>query len=130
MNDTMTLLPHIKFQFNIDYPTWEESYTYGYECAINDIPEEDNPYAEKTQESKAWLEGWWAGFYGEEPLFNLVDTAVESASIDNSANDPSYPHFPESFIHAHPGLIGSVIKITTALTATLIAGYQLFDLVA
>jgi ribosome modulation factor len=62
--------PHVKFHFNLQHPTLEECYTYGYECACADVSVEDNPYLETSKEGEQWLEGWWTGFYGESPLFD------------------------------------------------------------
>ncbi|MDI1352997.1 MAG: transmission trait enhancer LetE, partial [bacterium] len=70
MNDTTALLPHIKLRFNIEHPTYEESYMFGYECALSEVAEEDNPFRAGSPESEQWLEGWWAGAYEEKPLFD------------------------------------------------------------
>ena len=61
MNDITALLPHIKLRFNIDHPSYEECYIFGYECAVSEVAEEENPIPEGSQEAEQWLEGWWAG---------------------------------------------------------------------
>lgn len=126
MNDTSVLLPHLKLQLDIDHPSYEESYSFGYECAVSEMGEEENPYAIGTQEHKQWLEGWWAGFYGEEPLFKLpADSLIDNPSISDvdAANDHAY-HFDYS------SFLTQFFKITSAITATAVLGYQIFELVA
>jgi hypothetical protein len=123
MNDANKLLADIKLRFNIDHPTIEDCYSYGYECALNEIEEGENPFAEKTQEHLQWQEGWWAGFYGEEPLFTL-DVADESErNAERAAND-------EKFRTEAASLWGRWLKITGAIAASAVVGYQVVDLVA
>lgn len=124
MDDIMTLLPEVRLHFNIKHPTMEEAYWYGYECAHADIQEEDNPFAAGTTESDSWMEGWWAGFYNEEPLFACPMTfdngAVES---DHSANDHLYhEHIDNFFI--------KFLEISGVLVISAMVGYQLIELVA
>ncbi|WP_019215293.1 hypothetical protein [Legionella tunisiensis] len=126
MNDTTELLPHIKLRFNIEHPSFEECYTDGYECALADIQEEENPFSEGSQEYYQWLEGWWAGFYGEKPLFELTDDALINDE-PVAANDQSYQK-PNSLINSH--FFANVLKITGAIAATAVVGYQVLDLVA
>ena len=81
--DTTTLLPHIKLRFNIDHPSYEECYLFGYECGLSDVSEEDNPFKAHSKEAEQWIEGWWAGAYGEDPLFDnnfqeLLETVLLS----------------------------------------------------
>lgn len=122
MNDTTTLLPHIKLQFNIDHPSYEECYSFGYDCATSDIAEEDNPFKEGSIESEQWLEGWWAGFYGEQPLFDTTGHIMEEAlDKKTSANDQQY--------HKH-SFLTLVFEISGAIAASAIVGYQLLELVA
>jgi len=119
MNDMQALLPYLKLRFNIDHPSYEDSYVFGYECGCNLLKEEENPFPLDSEAHEHWLEGWWAGVYGEEPLFKLAQE--EEAVI--AANDKAY-HFD------YKHLIVNFLKITGALTATAALGYQIFDLVA
>lgn len=119
MNDTTALLPHIKLRFNIEHPSYEECYIFGYECAISEVAEEDNPFREGSQESEQWLEGWWAGAYGEKPLFDM--TSIEREE-ELAANDQQYCH-KHSFLSL-------VFEISGAIAASAIVGYQLLELVA
>lgn len=125
MNDMNVLLPHIKLRLNIDHPGYEECYAYGYECAVAEIAEEDNPFAEGCDEFEQWAEGWWAGFYGEEPLFPLTETRGDAPVVEEmaAANEHEYHPFMD-------GLIEKCLNITGALLATALVGYQVFDLVA
>ena len=110
MNDMTALLPHIKLRFNIEHPSFEECYAYGYECALAEINEIANPYHMDSKESEQWLEGWWAGFYGEKPLYELADDSVYS----------------EAMIC----FFAKVMEITGMLAVSAIVGYQVIDLVA
>ncbi|WP_028388205.1 hypothetical protein [Legionella fairfieldensis] len=127
MNDTTTLLPHIKLRFNIDHPGIEECYAYGYESALAEVEEEENPYPPGTQEYEQWMEGWWDGFYGEKPLFELQSPAALPPIKNEAANDQSY-HLIERFISNN--FFANVLKITGAIAATAVVGYQVLELVA
>ena len=123
MNDTTALLPHIKLRFNIEHPNYEECYLFGYECGTSEIAEEENPFRIGSQEAEQWLEGWWAGFYGEEPLFDLNGLESEQLDLNKeiAANDKQYQK--SSFLTL-------VFEISGAIAASAIVGYQLLELVA
>lgn len=123
MNDTTALLPHIKLRFNIEHPSYEECYLYGYECALSEVAEEDNPFRNGSQEAEQWLEGWWAGFYGEEPLFDIEHTSKEEVEInkEKAANDRFYQK---------SSIMALVFEISGAIAASALVGYQLLELVA
>lgn len=130
MNDTTELLPHIKLRFNIDHPSLEECYLYGYECALAEAAEEENPYREGTQEYEQWQEGWWAGFYGEKPLFTLVEDAeleLSTLSDHEAANEQAF-HFISNLVNSN--VLANILKITGAIAATAVVGYQVIELVA
>ncbi len=123
MNDTLALLPHIKLRFNIDHPSYEECYIFGYECGVSEVPEEENPFPAGSPEAEQWLEGWWAGVFGEKPLFNMSDLdSGNNIMLQAAANDSIYCH-KHSFLSL-------VFEISGALAASAIVGYQLFELVA
>lgn len=124
MNDITALLPDIKLRFNIEYPSYEDSYRFGYECALADVDEEDNPFHKGTQQAEHWLEGWWDAIQGEQPLFELKSIEKEEFLIkdENAANDQVYCH-KHSFLSL-------VIEISGAIAASALVGYQLFELVA
>jgi len=124
MNDTTALLPDIKLRFNIDHPSYEECYLFGYECAVLEVAEEENPFRDGSQEAEQWLEGWWAGAYGEVPVFDMSSMEQEETHIDKiiAANDQQYCH-KHSFLSL-------VFEISGAIAASAIVGYQLLELVA
>jgi ribosome modulation factor len=124
MNDITALLPHIKLRFNIEHPSYEESYALGYENALAYAAEEDNPFPVGSPESNHWLEGWWDALSGDEPLFDISAYLSEEAEVAKkiAANDKQYCQ-KHSFLSL-------VIEISGALAASAIVGYQLFELVA
>ena len=125
MNNMTELLPHIKLRFNIQYPSFEECYAYGYECALAEIGEEMNPYSLDSKESEQWLDGWWAGFYGDKPLYELLD------NMDNSTNTSPIEAANDRIDHETLGcFLAKVMEITGMLAVTAAVGYQLIDLVA
>ncbi|MFA6302399.1 MAG: transmission trait enhancer LetE [Legionella sp.] len=124
MNDTTALLPHIKLRFNIEHPSYEECYLFGYECGISEVSEDENPFQEGSPESEQWLEGWWAGVFGEKPLFDTSSLETEESYQEHldAANDNQY-------CHKH-SILSLVFEISGAIAASAIVGYQLFELVA
>lgn len=123
MNDTTALLPHIILRFNIDHPSYEECYLFGYECALAEVEEGENPFHEGSNEAEQWLEGWWAGAYGEKPLFDLNYSEEEKELIkDKASNDQLY-------FRKH-SFLSLVLEISGAIAASAIVGYQLLELVA
>ncbi|MDP3704723.1 MAG: transmission trait enhancer LetE [Legionellaceae bacterium] len=122
MSDSMLLLPHVKFRFNLEHPTFEESYLYGYECARADISEDENPFVMGSKESEQWVDGWWAGFYGEQPAF-VLSSDHDALDGDGSANDHVYHDNRDSFLI-------KFLEISGVLVMSAIVGYQLIELVA
>lgn len=124
MNDTTALLPDIKLRFNIEHPSYEECYLYGYECALLEVKEEENPFRADSQEASQWLEGWWAGAFGEQPLFDTSYLEEDDLSCERemAANDQQYQH--------KHSIMTLVLEISGAIAASAIVGYQLLELVA
>ncbi|KTD64671.1 hypothetical protein [Legionella spiritensis] len=125
MKDTTALLPYVKLRFNIEHPNFEDCYMYGYECALAEIGEDDNPFPANTPECEQWLEGWWAGFYGEKPLYDWDNVTREEQVVTGeiASNDQEFSLTNRKFL-------ANVIKITGALAASALVGYQIIDLVA
>ncbi len=44
MSEMNKVLADIQLKFNIEYPSFEECYAYGYECGTAEIGEDQNPY--------------------------------------------------------------------------------------
>lgn len=117
MKNTKEILPLIKLRFNIDHPSIEECYSYGYECASTGADEQDNPFAPNTLESEKWSDGWWAGFYGEDALFTLDE------DTNKAANDAWFQDgIGKWLIRA--------LEITGVIAVSAIVGYQVLDMVA
>lgn len=116
MKSLEDVLPAVKLQFNVEHPSFEECYAYGYACALASVSCEDNPYLTGSRLWEQWDEGWHDGFFGEAPLFELDWLTTEHAT-----NEPIYAQ--------HPFLM-TFLKITGTLAASALVGYQLFEWVA
>lgn len=124
MNDTTDLLPDMKLRFNIAHPSYEECYMDGYECALSELEESVNPFKSGSREADQWAEGWWAGAYGEKPLFDMSTLEEDEMELtrDMAANDQQY--------HQKNSLFTLVMEISGAIAASALVGYQLLELVA
>jgi hypothetical protein len=126
MKDTTELLPHIRLDFNINHPSVEECYVDGYASAAADAPESANPFKYGSIEARQWSDGWWAGFYGEEPLFDLKNIPVEDLFVATSKADND-----ESFFSPKINLfLLRFLEISGAIAVSALIGYQLVELVA
>lgn len=123
MNEMTALLPHLKLRFHVEHPTLEECYAYGYECAMADIPEDDNPYQLGSAEREQWLEGWWAGFYNDQPLFSFEVLPEDAAPALDSANDVVYHKEQTHYLLR-------VLEIAGVIAVSAFLGYQVIDMVA
>ena len=119
MKDITTLLPHLKLRFNLAHPSYEECYVFGYECALANMMEEDNPFCYGTRTCEQWLEGWWDGFYGKKPLFELQTEPME----EPAAND-------QAFLDRNNRLLIRLLEFSGVIAVSAIIGYQLIELVA
>ncbi|OGV27245.1 MAG: hypothetical protein A3F18_01090 [Legionellales bacterium RIFCSPHIGHO2_12_FULL_37_14] len=115
MSTIEDVLPDIALRFNIEHPSYEECYAYGYACAVASLDLEVNPYASGTKLAGQWEEGWWDGFYGHDPLFTL-----DWLNAPVAANDQVYSS----------STLLTLLKITGTLAASVFVGYQLFEWVA
>lgn len=120
MSDPVTLLPYLKLHLNVNCPTVEECYVHGYESALAEIDESENPYPVGTRSHEHWQEGWWAGFYGDAPCFDLNDL---NAHEENAANDQAFQENSESFFI-------KLLEISGMIVVSAFVGYQLIELVA
>lgn len=119
-----TTLSIAKLQLSIDVPNLEEVWLEGYESAQFDQAETSNPYSKNSSEFQFWCDGWWAGFYGEEPLFNLAGEvnpqALEKPQVNTPTLATAKPN--SSWFSRFSKAIGAII--------TSLAIYELIDLMA
>ena len=80
MNKQQDILPYAKLLLNIDFANYDEVYLDGFDSAKAEKTDENNPYQEGSVEHFYWSEGWWAGFYEQEPLFTW-DTVASATSV-------------------------------------------------
>lgn len=120
MNEINAVLPDVRLRFNIEHPSIEECYIHGYESALSGEMEESNPYPLNSTPQIQWSEGWWAGFYGEAPLFGEL---MSEADDELPANDAFYHGVSNS-------LWTKWAKITGAIAVSAVVGYQILDMVA
>lgn len=125
MTTTTSLLPDIKLRFNIEHPSFEECYAYGYACAEAGIAEDANPYRASSKASEQWIEGWWAGFYGEEPLYALTTDGDEETLFHDAANDATYIEH-----RSMTDFWVKVLEVTGMVAVSAMVSYQLIDLLA
>lgn len=121
MNAMEDVLPYVRLKFNIDNIDLDECYADGYEQALHQKEESDNPFEEGSLEAEHWSQGWWDGFYAHQPLHDIVNEA-SSAKIapEPAVNDAHFTYEP---------ILYRILKISGALFASAIIGYQIFDLV-
>ncbi len=90
MTTNSNVLALTRLQHNIKVPAIEDVWLEGYEGFQGDLDEHNNPYQHGSAEYKHWQDGWWASFYGEEPLFDLAGGLNQRAALDtatHAAND-------------------------------------------
>jgi ribosome modulation factor len=112
-----------RLMMHVEMPDLEETWLDGYQSGLDDLPEENNPYPMNSQEYECWNEGWWAGFYQEQPLF----------SLDGTVNPLGQPVQQQTA--ANTTKVGKTRKYmirTIQILGTLLAAaicYQLLDLI-
>ena len=128
------LLPHVRLMFNVKNPTPEDCWTDGYQCAQRELDEDSNPYQEDTLEYRQWTDGWWSGFYNEEPLYDMsgVDElagvekpALAQVSMLNAAANESFMGNAQFQLWMYRAL-----KAAGVVAASGAIGYQLLEMAA
>lgn len=109
---------HYRLIFNVATPSYEEAWLEGYEACQAERDDDTNPYAANSREHRYWSDGWWAQFYGEEPLFTLTG-AVNSRAVAKSTISSDTKLKKETWTKR-------TLQIGCALFAT-IACYTLLD---
>lgn len=134
MNKEEQLLSHMRLKFNIQHPNLEDAYIEGFEAALEEMSEDVNPYPADSTVASQWSEGWWAGFYGEEPIYEYQpSTSAEVESITATVTEVETKPAANSSKWTTPGVkrwAKHAMRIAGALAATAVVGYQLIDLVA
>jgi len=132
MNDEQ-ILPHIRLKLALDNPDWQECYAEGYEMARAEVPESENPYEADSSEHEFWQDGWWDGFYGEAPKFEITANQLpgsaqhtQSTSVmrEQAANEGSWT----AVIHHHWAIRAA--QFAGAIAASAAVAYQLLDIAA
>ena len=126
------VLPEARLILNMQCPGLEECWVDGYESAIASMAEGENPFTKDSQENQQWLDGWWAGFYGEMPIYDLTNNAdfahcnevVITEVITGEAVNESNWSSPKVKLWA-----GRVAKVA-GIVAVTAAAMQLADLAA
>ncbi len=129
MNDTS--LSVAKLQLHVDFPDIEEVWLDGYECANKEASESQNPYPKHSLEHIQWSEGWWAGFYGEEPLFELAG-AKAAATVTAPETTVATAKASKPVLWQQDNIKYWITRLTQ-LAGALVASaafYQLADIVA
>ena len=119
MHETSNILPDIKLHFNVQHQVLEECYQAGYESALAELMETENPHAETSKAHAYWADGWWDGFYATPCLF----TPDANIAIETAANDSVYPDGIDRFLMRF-------LEISGVIAVSAIVGYQLVELVA
>lgn len=127
-----SILGDLKLRLNIEYPSLEECYAQGYESACEESVEENNPYQKGSKEFKFWQDGWWAGFYQEEPVFDISAFITKESSLhaEKVHDEEGLAANEESFLHLPHGFMVNFFKITGIIAASAVVGYQVLELVA
>ena len=130
MNTSVDTLGHLRLQFHIQHPALDAVWMEGYTFATAEGAEEENPYPANTKENEYWTQGWWSGFYGEAPLFDLSTVSeitsytqheLADVAMQDAANEPEWVN-PSVRLWA-----GRVAKLAGAIAVT-VAAIELLDL--
>ena len=125
MDNLNEVLPYVKLHFNVEHPNFEECYAHGYECALKEVDESENPFLEGSKEFDEWQEGWVAGLYREEPAYDITEY-IEGAEVEDNfaANDDQFIPVKES------GFFTKVLELSSVIAVSAVLSYQVIDMVA
>lgn len=125
MNNTMDLLPDIKLRLAVSHPSLEECYLAGYEEGFSGALESHNPFQGKSPEFHEWEEGWWAGFYGDAPLYQSAENPSKNKEpIKGATNDAVFTTLKWNVLFTY------LLKYLGIVLASVFLGYQLLEMVA
>lgn len=125
---------YLRLKLAIEHPNAEECWKEGYDCALHNISEDENPYKPDTLEYRNWMDGWWAGFFGETPLAAKAPVSVVSTKTkhfklhkiggkQDASNEPFWTHERKVLF------LKRTIQITGIILVAALA-YELAELVA
>ncbi len=126
---TSEIYPYLKLKFQLDNPNLEDCYLEGYKNALIDMTEDNNPFHQGSRESEQWLEGWWTGFYGNEPLYGFSKDELGERISHREANFLLRKAANEPGFEGGSSTITKVAKVAAAVAATFL-GYQVLDMIA
>lgn len=131
---TAELLPYVKLLFEVDNPSLEECYQWGYQMAQDGLEESENPFMETNADSKEaeyWNQGWWDGCYGVEPMFEVEPVATAHAET-TMAEAPSLTELSaneDQFEVNKESKMTTVAKLAAAVAGAFLS-YQVIDMIA
>lgn len=88
MDDNMQIsntLGYSKMALHINNPDLDDVWLEGFEAAGQSQDEMTNPYLATDIAHEFWDQGWWAGFYGEQPDLSAKTTAADQTT-DKTSN--------------------------------------------
>lgn len=124
-------LPYVRLLFEASHPNLEECWLDGYRMAHAEISEDDNPYPKDSLEYHQWSDGWWAGFYGEEPLYEVHhETAIEAVGTVSELQ-VNLPAANDAPVQQKSGNVWAwrITKLASVLAVTY-AAFELAELAA
>lgn len=122
-------LPHLRLQLNTKCPKLEDCWMDGYEAAQAGVEEDDNPFESDSNEHEHWCQGWWAGFYAEEPMYQAVGDLDNATKLTTQVVGSGKQAANES-LWTNPKVrlwVTRAAKVA-AIVAVSVACYELADL--
>ena len=116
---TTNVLGYSKIALHLNNPDIDDVWLEGFEAATSMQDESDNPYQADQAESEYWAQGWWAGFYGEQPLFDTNHAA-------NDCHDET-PQKHNIVWHCIQSTLHAMEKVVAASLASLVIYEILFN---
>ena len=111
-----TVLSSMRIALHANNPDINDIWLEGYESANDDIDNDDNPYPTDSEAHYHWQEGWWAGFYHEEPVFSYS----KEKPVDNSL---THNRLRENLQHIASQLLSTPLSYTIAECRKICAFY-------
>lgn len=119
-----TLLADLRLKLNIEHPALDDAWLEGYQNGHRNLTEASNPYRSGSEAYQYWREGWWAGFYGEEPIFSYAEIAQEEDEVETVVLAQARP----LVLQQRSKKATNILQMALILAAALVA-YTVYDLV-